>query len=464
MKFKILSLALLITMAVFFLASCGKKEAGEGANDNVDYYTCTMHPSVHSKTPGKCPICSMDLVPVYKKSAVTNSPQVQSENTHQAAATQSRDRKIKFYQSTMNPHETSPVPAKDSMNMEMKPVYEETTVAENQPGEFTVPLERQQQIGVTFATVEKKPVTFSIRAVGTVTYDTQRHWDYVARVDGYVQKLFVSSPGEVVGKDAPLMSIYSPDLLTTENEFMDLLRTRDTAQVKNNSVLTESTDSLINSAKDRLRLWNITDDQIAELEKTRKPMENVTLIAPFRGVVQSLDATQGAKVMAGDKLAGVTDLSVVWVWAQFYQDELPLLKKDLPVVITASSLPGEKFDGTISVVDPFVNDALRSARVRIDVKNPDHKLWPGIYVNAELNINEGEQLAVPVNAVLPTGLHNIVFVDKGEGKLEPRFIQLGRQFGNFYEIKSGLREGERVVDSANFLIDAESQIQGALKS
>ncbi|MGH7952582.1 MAG: efflux RND transporter periplasmic adaptor subunit, partial [Limisphaerales bacterium] len=423
--------------------------------------TCTMHPSVHSPVPGKCPICGMDLVPVYKKSA-TNTPSTSAQNTNQTAASKPGARKIKFYQSTMNPKETSPTPAKDSMGMEMEPVYEEANAAENQPGEFTVSLERQQQIGVTYATVKKMPVQFSIRAVGTVTYDTQRHWDYVSRVDGYVQKLFVSSPGQVVEKNAPLLTIYSPDLLTTENEFTDLLRTRD--ETTNSSALSESTGSLIESTKERLRLWNITDDQIADLEKTRKPMENFTLVSPFRGVVQNLNAVQGAKVMAGDKLVSVTDLSVVWIWAQFYQDEVPLLKNGLPVVITTSAYPGKKFDGKISVIDPFVNNALRAVRVRIDVENPDFKLWPEMYVNVELNIDKGESLAVPLNAVLPTGEHNIVFVDKGDGKLEPRFVELGRQFGNFYQVQSGLNEGERVVDSANFLIDAESQIQGALKS
>lgn len=454
MKIKILSLAFLIALAGLFLASCGKRETAGGANDNIDYYTCTMHPSVHSKTPGKCPICGMDLVPVYKKSAPTSAPP-SSANTNQP-------RKIKFYQSTMNPQETSPVPAKDSMGMEMKPVYEEAGAAENQPGEFTVPIERQQQIGVTYATVEKMPATFSIRAVGTVTYDTQRHWDYVSRTGGYIAKLSVFSPGQIVEKNTPLLTIYSPDLLTTENEFVALLRARDAAT--NNPALAGSADNLVESAKERLHLWNITDAQITELEKTRQPKEELALVSPFRGVVQNLDAVQGAKVMPGDKLVGVTDLSVVWVWAEFYQNELALLKNDLPVTVTASSLPGEKFDGTISVIDPFVNDALRSARVRIDVNNPDSKLWPGMYVNTELKIDDGEQLAVPVNAVLPTGQHDIVFVDKGEGKLQPRFVQLGRQFGDFYEVKSGLSEGERVVASANFLIDAESQIQGALKS
>ena len=141
-----------------------------------------------------------------------------------------------------------------------------------------------------------------------------------------------------------------------------------------------------------------------------------------------------------------------------------MLKKGLPIVMTTASYPGEKFSGKISVVDPFLNDATRTVRVRIDVVNPEFKLRPDMYVDVELSINLGEGLAVPVGAVLPTGLHNIAFVDKGEGKLEPRFIELGREYGDFYEVKSGLKENERVVTSANFLIDAEAKIQGALKS
>jgi membrane fusion protein, copper/silver efflux system len=414
---KTLALCLFLTLALLAV-SCRPHENKKPAD--VAYYTCTMHPSVRSQDPdGKCPICGMDLVPVSKQAAVTNA--IAPGQTHVVAE-------------------------------------------EKQPVQFTVPLERQQQIGVTYAIVAKMPARFSIRAVGTVAYDTQRHWEYVPRVEGYVQRLMVSSPGETVEKNAPLLTMYSPDLLTAENDFMELLRSRAEAQAQSNSTLLESTGRLIESSKERLRLWNMTGGQIAELEKSRKPMEEITLISPFRGVVQQLNAIQGTKVMPGDKLVSVTDLSTVWIWAQFYQDELPLLKSGLPVAITTSAYPGEKFDGKISVIDPFVNDALRTARVRIDVPNPALKLWPGMYVDVTLNMDDGEWLAVPLNAVLPTGLRNLVFVDKGGGKLEPRFIELGRQAGDIYEVKSGLSAGERVVDSANFLIDAESQIQGALKS
>jgi Cu(I)/Ag(I) efflux system membrane fusion protein len=213
-----------------------------------------------------------------------------------------------------------------------------------------------------------------------------------------------------------------------------------------------------------LRLWNISDDEITELEKTRKAQQTLTLRSPFKGVVQDLGVDQGRRAMTGDHLVDIADLSVVWVWAQFYENEIALLKKGLPVTITTPAYPAETFKGKVSLIDPFLNDALRTARVRIDVDNTDLKLRPDMYVNVELNLDFGQGLAVPVSAVLPTGQHNIAFVDKGEGKLEPRFIELGRKCGDLYEIMSGLKEGERVVNSANFLIDAEAKVQGALRS
>ncbi len=416
------SLMLALSFAAFFLASC-KKDGADAKPANVDYYTCTMHPSVRKQSPtDKCPICSMDLTPVEKKGgghdhgAGTNAPA-------DAGAT-----------------------------------------GDDKPTEFTVAVERQQQIGVTYGTIEKRPFTHVVRAVGLVAYDKQRHWDYVTRVEGYVKQLFIFSRGELVEKNAPILTIYSPDLLTTQNEFVDVLKMRDGAKAKGNEAVLRSAEKLVVSARQRLNLWNISPDQIAELEKTRQPQETLTLSSPFKGVVQDIGVDQGRKVMNGDHLVDIADLSVVWVWAQFYQDELPMLKKGLPVSITTSSYPGETLKGTISVIDPFINDTLRTGRVRIDVENADLKLRPEMYVDVELTMDMGEGVAVPVPAVLPTGKHNLIFVDRGGGKLEPRFIEIGRKFGDYYEVKSGLKETERVVTSANFLIDAEAKVQGALKS
>ncbi len=424
----LLAITLLTLIAAGFATGC-KKGAAEGKPENVDYYTCTMHPSVKSQDPkAKCPICSMDLVPVMKKGTAP---------THDHAS--------------------------HGGQMPAMPMDNTGTNAGETPTEFTVPVERQQQIGVTYAVIEKRPLNLTVRAVGTVAYDKQRYWDYVSRVDGYVQKLFVFSRGEIVEKDAPVLTIYSPDLLTTQNEFVDVLRTRD-ASTNGDKVVLEGMQRLVDAAKQRLRLWNISDGQIAELEKTREPQEMLTLKSPFKGIVQDLSVDQGRRVMTGDQLVDIADLSVVWVWAQFYENEISLLKKDLPVTITTAAYPGEAFKGKISLIDPFLNDASRTARVRIDVENAGFKLRPAMYVNVDLHLDLGEGLSIPVSAVLPTGQRNIAFADKGEGKLEPRFLELGRKYGDFYELRSGLTNGERVVNSANFLIDAEAKVQGALKS
>ncbi len=441
MKLFMRKTALLVTLAaLLFGATSCSKEGATGKPNNVDYYTCTMHPSVHSKDPGKCPICSMDLVPVMKKEGDEATPQSQGEE-------------IKGGEKKAPSGEMQGMPGMPGMK-------EGQMKGGEKPSEFVVPVERQQQIGVRYAKVERKPLRHTIRAVGLIVPDKTRNWQFVSRVDGYVQKLQVTGPGEVVDKNAPLMSIYSPDLLSSEREFVELLRMRDQAKSKD---ARETPQRLIESAKRRLQLWNVTEQQIAELEKTRKASDTLTLFSPFRGIVQSVPVEQGKNVKIGDMLVEVADLSVVWVWAEFYENELSMLKVGQKFTITAKSYPGEKFEGTLSVINPFLDEMKRTAKVRIDIPNPDFKLQPGMYVNAELEMDMGEALTIPVSAVMPTGTRSVVFVDKGQGKLEPRVVQLGTKYADIYEVKTGLQENERVVASANFLIDAESKVQGALR-
>src|SRR5437660_7325054 len=428
----------LFVLVVLLIASACSKSNKATKPPNVDYYTCTMHPSVKSQDPnGKCPICSMDLVPVLKKSGGETKP---------AASPQMQETKGGQMQGMNGMQGMQGMKG----GGEMKGL---------QTSEFVVPVERQQQIGVTYATVERRPLHHTIRSVGMVVPDRGRNWQFVSRVDGYVQKLDVKSPGEIVEKDAPLLSIYSPDLLTSEREFVELLRIRDQAKSKE---ARETPERLIESAKRRLQLWNVTNEQITELQQTRNPRENLTLLSPFRGVVQSVPVEQGKSVKIGDMLVEVADLSVVWVWAEFYENELPMLKVGQKIDITAKSYPGDKFAGTISLINPFLDEAKRTAKVRINIPNPDFKLRPAMYVNVELAMGMGEGLTIPVGAVMPTGTRNVAFVNKGEGKLAPRIVQLGSKYGESYEVQSGLREGEQVVASANFLIDAESKVQQAL--
>jgi len=441
MKLFMRKTALLVTLAaLLFGATSCSKEGATGKPNNVDYYTCTMHPSVHSKDPGKCPICSMDLVPVMKKEGGEATPQPQGEE-------------IKGGEKKAPGGQMQGMPGMPGMK-------EGQMKGGEKPSEFVVPVERQQQIGVRYAKVERKPLRHTIRAVGLIVPDKTRNWQFVSRVDGYVQKLQVTGPGEVVDKNAPLMSIYSPDLLSSEREFVELLRMRDEAKSKD---ARETPQRLIESAKRRLQLWNVTEQQIAELEKTRKASETLTLFSPFRGIVQSVPVEQGKNVKIGDMLVEVADLSVVWVWAEFYENELSMLKVGQKFTITAKSYPGEKFEGTLSVINPFLDEMKRTSKVRIDIPNPDFKLQPGMYINAELEMDMGEALTIPVSAVMPTGTRSVVFVDKGQGKLEPRVVQLGTKYADIYEVKSGLQGDERVVASANFLIDAESKVQGALR-
>jgi Cu(I)/Ag(I) efflux system membrane fusion protein len=388
----------LIGSGTMLLTSCWKKPDAV-LPPGVDYYTCSMHTFVHALAPGKCPVCGMNLIPVMKQDAVALGAAIPG------------------------------------------------------PTEFTVSTDRQQQIGVTYATVQRGALRQRIRTVGTVDYDRQRYWAFVARTDGYVKHLYVTSPGEIVQARQPLLSLYSPDLFTAEREYVMLLGTRDHA----------APDSLLASARGRLEQWNVTDEQIAELEKNRTPSQEVTLCSPFRGVVKDAPMEQGASVKAGDNLVAVVDLSRIWVWADFYEAEIAALHVGQRAAITSDAYPGETFEGEVALIDPFLDEGRRTFKVRFDIPNPDMKLRPGMYADVTLDVEMGTGLLVPLNAVMPTGTRNFVFVDRGAGRLEPREVTLGREFDGRYEVKDGVEEGERIVSSATFLIDAEAQIQGALK-
>ena len=336
--------------------------------------------------------------------------------------------------------------------------------APDQPREFTIPLDRQQLIGVTFATAQTRPLKRTLRALGLVAANMGKHWDYVARVDGYVHNLNVLAAGETVVRGQVLMDLYSPDLVATEDEYIDLLRMRDDGRRNGNEVAAEDAARLLAGARARLQQWNISDAQIDELEKAGAAKKFLPLNSPVDGIVEEVNVHQGRRVSAGDHLVDLVDLSSVWVWGDFYESELPLVRVGLPVTITSSAFPNLSLPGTISFIDPNLNEATRAGRVRIDVGNSDLKLRPGAYVDVNLLLDEGEGITVPAEAVLPTGEHNVVFVDKGGGRLEPRYVQLGGRYGDYCQIVGGLAEGERVVSSANFLVDAESKVQGALKS
>jgi RND family efflux transporter MFP subunit len=430
----ILSIGVLVSLV---LSGCSKPASKAAADADVDYYTCTMHPSVHSKDPGKCPICSMDLVPVMKK--------VSNETKGKGNSGGMTDNGSSSMGSM-----TMPSPNQES----------------GKSTEFTVPVERQQQIGVTYATVTKRPIQLSIRSVGMLEPDTSKMFDYVARVDGYVQELKVSSPGQQVSQGQPLITIYSPDLRSTEQELVNILNDRDRGGASR-----ASNDQLIEATKRRLKLWNVSDQEIAELEKNRKPSDQLMLRSPFDGVVNEVMSRPGMSVKMGDKLVSVLDLSNLWVWAEFYENEVGLLKQGQRIDVGLPAFPNQTFQGQIAVINPVIDAVKRTARVRIDIPNPKAQLRPGMYANVEVKIDDGEGLTIPVQAALPTGERMLVFLDRGQGKLLPRYVQVGRSFTTFdgqqpesyYQVVNGLQEGDRIVASANFLIDAESQVQSALK-
>ena len=372
----------------------------------VDYWTCTMHPSVKMKDSGTCPICGMDLEPVKKQG-----------DSVAAAATGSI---------------------------------------------FQVDPIRQQLIGVRTEPVVTRSLDRSITTIGTVALDETRITHVHTKYSGWISKVFVNYTWQHVKKGDPLFSVYSPELVATQEEF---LLARKAQRTLGNHPLTgvaTGANSLLAATRRRLLLWDITESQIDELAQTGEVQKDLIVYSPAEGHVSHMNAFENMRVEPQTRIYTVADHSHVWVHVEVYENDISLVRLGQHAVMTMDAYPGRRFAGKVTYIWPHLSEATRTLKVRLEFANAKSMLKPEMYAQVRLFLARRSAMVVPSSAVLRTGERDIVFVAHEEGRMEARRIEVGERFGDFYEVSRGLKVGEEVVAAANFLIDAESQVQGAI--
>ncbi len=431
------------------------------AGRKILYYRNPMDPSVTSPVPMKDNM-GMDYVPVYSDevaptAAVSSGP-----------ATSGGPRTILHYRNPMNPSVTSPVPMKDSMGMDYLPVYSDEvaqSAGPSVPGLAPVRLTEEgiRLAGVQTATAVEGRLARTIRTVGTVTADETRIQHFHTRVSGWVERLYVNFTGQFVEQGQPVVAIYSPELLASQEEF---LRAREAAERFANSDLPEvrkGGDELLAAARRRLLLFDVPEEFITELERTGKPQRNVTLVAHSSGYVTSKGIFHGQQVDPSMMdLFTITDLSQVWIDADFYEYEATLLRLGQEATLTLPYDPAFRLTGRIAYIYPTLNPDTRTIKVRFDFANHRLDLKPGMFANVELDTEGAEGVIVPESAVIDTGERQIAFVGLGGGRFEPRQVRVGVRSEGRALVLSGVAAGEQVVVKANFLLDSESQLRAAL--
>lgn len=324
--------------------------------------------------------------------------------------------------------------------------------------------ERLQSIGVKFGVVERRSVDDEIRTTGTVAIDETRQSYVQTRFSGFIQKVFVDATYKYVQKGQPLFTIYSPELAAAEREY--LVARQNAKNLSQSPVpgVAAGSASLVNASLDRLKQWNLPQREIERLETSGLVQQALEIESPASGYVTERNALPNLAVQPDTRLYTIADLSTVWVFAQVFQNDLGRIRVGAPTALTVNSYPGRVFQGRVDFIYPDVDVNTRTARVRLVFQNPHVTLKPGMYVNVTVKMPFGDQLVIPVSGVLQSGTRQIVFVNTGGDYLEPRDVQLGSQMGDDFIVLKGLKAGERIVTSANFLIDSESQLQAAIGS
>jgi multidrug efflux pump subunit AcrA (membrane-fusion protein) len=327
---------------------------------------------------------------------------------------------------------------------------------------FTLTPQRMQSIGVKTGVVERRQVEDEIRTVGNIEADETKLADVQVRFSGWVQKVYADATYKTLRQGQPLLTIYSPELVTAEQDYLvakELL-----AQSSPHGGGLHGSDSLLSAATERLNRWQIPKREITRLKRTGKVSREIEIDSPVSGVVIDRKTFPNMYVEPGTKLYAVADLSTVWVYAEVFQNDIGRVKVGDPASVTVDAYPGETFPARVSFIWPQVNRETRRARVRLEIPNPQLKLLLGMYVDVRISVPLGDQLAIPASGVFQSGTRSIAFVDHGGGSFEPREIELGARAGDDFIVLKGLEAGERIVTSANFLIDSESQLQAALGS
>ena len=430
--------------AGLLLTGCKREQAAQDASKPKTFYTCGMHPDVIQDHPGNCPICGMKLTPIKRSIGV------------EAASSKAGARKIKYYKSTMKPGEVRQSPGKDSMGMDMEPVYEDEAAAADSQLIAIDPV-TIQDMNIRTAQATRGPLRRIVRTVGVVDYDETALADVTTKFKGWIEKLDVNATGALVMKGDPLFEIYSPELYSAQVEY--LLATDPANQGATGG------DSLKTSALTKLKFFDISDQQIAQLDKTRQPQKTMRILAPQDGFVINKNVVEGQMVDAGMVIYRLADLGLVWVQAQVYEQDLAYLKLGQEATVTLSYLPDREFRGRVTYIYPNVDEKTRTAKVRMEFHNPGYFLKPGMFATVRVASElEPSVVLVPNMAVLRSGERNTVFVALDEGRFEPRTVALGPEAeDDMYQVLSGLKAGERIVTSGQFMLDSESQLREAVQ-
>ena len=385
--------------------------------------------------------------------------------THTGAAPTGR--RVLYYVDPMHPAYTSDKPGiAPDCGMTLEPVYADdgaaaTAAAPSVPGAIRISPERQQLIGVKFSTVESGSPTRTIRTVGKVAVDETRVGHVHTRIEGWIEKVFVDFTGDVVKKGEPMLTIYSPEMLASQQELLLAERARDLMRSNPLASAAEHGESLFDAAKRRLQLWDLSDDQIQQVLETQEPIRSITVHAPMDGFVTERKAFPNQKVTPDSDLYTITDLSRIWIIADVFESDITSIRVGDPAYVIFANAGAPSIAARVNYIQPQVDPVTRTLKVRLDANNPGMRMKPEMFVNVEFGVATSPQLTVPADAVLDTGARQTVFVDLGNGNLEPRQVVVGDRYGERVVITRGLAVGERVVSSGTFLVDSESQLKAA---